>query len=276
MLGAEEANLLHARRLALTHRWHDLILGPMQGLSSLYGHTGRAIEWRRLVEELVPEFTDPATGGPRPGRDEQWAMLTSYRVRIARDARDWAAAGELQDAVIAWDRERASAALAIPPGELNGQQRGWIRNLAAALVNSARSCWDKTIPAACSPTRKPGSCSSGSATGAPKPPLRSTSGTPTRTSPPCATSARPSSGTGATSSCSTSTTPSAAHGASGSSATSPTSVSTTPGPPEHPMTRSSGTSTTRPSAYHQELGLLPDNAVNELAVTHHALGHDLR
>ena len=105
----------------------------MQGLRVLYEHTGRAIEWRRLVDELVPEFTDPATGGPRPGREQEWAILTSYRVRIARDARDWPAAGQLQNAVIAWHRERAAAALAIPPGELDDRQRTQIRNLAVAL-----------------------------------------------------------------------------------------------------------------------------------------------
>ena len=133
VLGAEEANLLHARRLALTHHWHNLIIGPMQGLRTLYQHTGRAVEWRRLVAELVPVFTDPGTGSPRPGREQQWAILTSYRVRIARVARDWPAAEQLQHAVIAWQRERAAAALAIAPGELDHRQRTQIRNLTVAM-----------------------------------------------------------------------------------------------------------------------------------------------
>ena len=76
----------------------------MQGLDALYEHTGRSIEWRRLVDELIPEFTDPATGGPRPGREQHWAMLTGYRLGIARQARDWPAARQLQDAAIAWRR----------------------------------------------------------------------------------------------------------------------------------------------------------------------------
>ena len=133
VLGAEEANLLHARRLALTHGWHDLIIGAMQGLRILYDHTGRTIEWRRLVAELVPELTDPDTGGPHPGREQEWALLTEYRVRIARAARDWPAAEQLQNARITWEREHAAAALAIPPGELDALQRNQIRNLAAAL-----------------------------------------------------------------------------------------------------------------------------------------------
>ena len=132
-LEAEEANLLHARRLALTHHWPDLIIGAMQGLHVLYQHTGRAIEWRRLVDELIPELTDPDTSGPRPGREEQWPTLTSYRVRIAQDARDWPAARQLQNTVIAWHRERAAPALDISPGELNDRQRTQIVGLASAL-----------------------------------------------------------------------------------------------------------------------------------------------
>lgn len=44
VLTAEEANLLHARRLARAHGWW-----PQEGLRMLYDHTGRTVEWRRLV-----------------------------------------------------------------------------------------------------------------------------------------------------------------------------------------------------------------------------------
>jgi hypothetical protein len=150
VLGLEEANLLHARRLALTHGWHELIIGPMQGLLILYEHTGRAVEWRRLVAELVPEFTVPDTGGPIPGREDQWAILTNYRVRIARQARDWPAAGQLQHAVIAWQRGQA-AALATPPGELDDRQRTRIGNLAAALGELGRILWEQGDPGCVQP-----------------------------------------------------------------------------------------------------------------------------
>jgi tetratricopeptide (TPR) repeat protein len=135
VLEAEEANLLRARQLALTRGWHDLVIGPMQGLRSLYEHTGRAVEWRRLVDELVAEFTDPDTGGPLPAREDQWGILTSYRVRIARAARDWPVARQLQDAAIAFDRQRAAAALVAPPGELDKEQRNLIKNLAIDLFD---------------------------------------------------------------------------------------------------------------------------------------------
>ena len=135
VLEAEEANLLRARHLALTRHWHDLVIIPMQSLRTLYLHIGRTVEWRRLVEELIPEFTDPATGGPLPGREEDWTILTSYRVGIATDARDWPIARQLQDAAIAWDREQAAAALSTPPAELDERQRQKIRNLTIDLLD---------------------------------------------------------------------------------------------------------------------------------------------
>jgi tetratricopeptide (TPR) repeat protein len=134
ILGLEEANLLRARHLALAHHWHDLTIGPMQGLRALYEHTGRAIEWQRLVEGLIPGLVHPATAGPLPGREQQWAFLTSYQVRIAWEARDWATAQQLQNAAIAWYREQAAAALTTPPEKLDGQQRDQIRAVAVALL----------------------------------------------------------------------------------------------------------------------------------------------
>ncbi len=128
-LGAEEDNLLRARHLARQNGWWDLVIGPMQGLRVLYEHTGRTVEWQRLVDELTPDLTDPATGAPIPGREQQWAILTSYRVRIAREARDWPAAQHLQEAVIAWDRQQAAGLLTLPPETLSEDQRNTVRNL---------------------------------------------------------------------------------------------------------------------------------------------------
>ena len=73
-LEAEEANLLHAWRLARQHEWWGPLAGTMQGLQVLYDQTGRRLEWRRLVEEIVPDFVDPATGGPLPGRNDDWGV----------------------------------------------------------------------------------------------------------------------------------------------------------------------------------------------------------
>ena len=132
-LSAEEANLHHALTLTRAdQRWAEA-LGCLQGLRILYWRTGRDGEWGRLVGQVTPDFIDPATGGPLPGREEQWSLITEYQVRLAIAARDWPAATGLQHARIAWDRDRAATALATPDGQFTPGQRNQLRSLAISL-----------------------------------------------------------------------------------------------------------------------------------------------
>ncbi|MFO1430198.1 MAG: CHAT domain-containing protein [Candidatus Competibacteraceae bacterium] len=133
MLSAEEANLLHARQLARTNGWWRRVISTMQGLHALYNHTGRRAEWARLVQEIVPDFVNPKTDGPLAGREEQWGLVTEYRVRLAMEARQWAEAERLQRVCVEWARQRAAAALTVPPNALDDAQRNAIRTLAASL-----------------------------------------------------------------------------------------------------------------------------------------------
>ena len=107
--------------------------GCLQGLFVLYQRTGRDGEWARLVEQVTPEFIDPATGGPLPGREDQWSLITEYRVQLAMAARDWPAATRLQHTLLTWYRDQAATALATPSGQLTPLQRHQIRNLAVSL-----------------------------------------------------------------------------------------------------------------------------------------------
>jgi tetratricopeptide (TPR) repeat protein len=132
-LAAEEANLLHARQLARTHGWWPRVISTMQGLRQLYDHTGRRAEWARLVNEIAPDFVDPATDGPLPGREDDWSLVTEYRVRLAMEARQWAEAERLQRTRVEWERRRAAPALALPPESLDGSQRNAIRSLAVSV-----------------------------------------------------------------------------------------------------------------------------------------------
>jgi tetratricopeptide (TPR) repeat protein len=133
-LVAEEENLLHARQLARANGWWGGIIGPMQGLRTLYDYTGRNGVWQRLVEEILPDFVDPATGGPLTGREEQWSLVTQYRVLLARAARQWEEAERLQWARVEWNRARAAPLLTLPPEELDATQKNAIRTLAASVV----------------------------------------------------------------------------------------------------------------------------------------------
>jgi tetratricopeptide (TPR) repeat protein len=133
VLSFEEANLLYARKLARMHGWWDGVISTMQGLQSLYDHTGRRTEWTRLVNEIVPDFVDQETDGPLPGREEEWGLVTEYRVLLAKEARQWTEAGRLQRACVDWDRKRAATALTTPLETLDSTQRNDIRTLVASL-----------------------------------------------------------------------------------------------------------------------------------------------
>ncbi len=132
-LRAEEANLLHVRRLALAHGWYRAIIGVMQGLRVLYDHTGRRAEWRALVAEIVPLFVNPATDGAFLGRAEQWPFVMQYRVQILQESREWAAAERVFRVVVTDFRQQATPLLDVPPEQLDANQRNTLRSLASAL-----------------------------------------------------------------------------------------------------------------------------------------------
>ncbi len=135
-LRAEKANLLQARRLARAHGWWGPVAGAMQGLRQLYGHTGRRAEWKRLVDEVVPDFVDPGTEGPRAGREEQWwDLVTHYRMLLAQDERNWAEAERLLQPRLEWSRQQAAPLLARPRESLDSRERNTVHNLAASLEN---------------------------------------------------------------------------------------------------------------------------------------------
>lgn len=134
VLGAEEANLLHARRLAHLHNWWELLIGTMQGLRSLCGRTGRQAEWQRLVDQIVPDFVDLATDGPVPGREELWGLVTDYRVDLARKSRRWVEARRLQRMRVEWDRQQAASALAASADTPDAAPWFAIRTLAVSVA----------------------------------------------------------------------------------------------------------------------------------------------
>jgi len=85
------------------------------------------------VQELVPDFCGP-DDEPLPGRDEQgWGLVIDYRVRLAREERDWARAESLQRRYIEINRMNATAALAKPPAALDSLDHHRIRSLSTSL-----------------------------------------------------------------------------------------------------------------------------------------------
>jgi hypothetical protein len=111
ILADEETNLLYAHQLALKSGWWSAVIPLMQGLLALYDQTGWWMEWKRLVEKIIPLFVDPETDGPIPGRENSWSLVTEYRVKLAIRSQQWDEALSLQKKRVEWHREKVRPAL---------------------------------------------------------------------------------------------------------------------------------------------------------------------
>lgn len=139
LLELEEANLLHARRLARRNQWWSPLIICMQGLSSLYDYHGRMAEWAKLVEEIRPEYcTDDDQ--PIPGREDEYSVVMDYRVNLEQDyKRDFVKATALQEKVAALLRRQAAPVLALPPdAPLDNVQRHRLRTLGVCVSTLGR------------------------------------------------------------------------------------------------------------------------------------------
>ena len=147
MLGAEEANLVHGLELARTHHLPGVGVGCLQGLRQLYPRTGRDAEWTRLVGEIEGDYIDPSTDRALPGCDDDYTIVTGYRVRVARARRDWPTATRLQTARTAWVRARATRYLDLPAERLDATERYGLSTLAISEQDLGDLLYDQDDPA---------------------------------------------------------------------------------------------------------------------------------
>jgi tetratricopeptide (TPR) repeat protein len=100
------------------------------------------------VEEIAPDFVDPTTERPLRGREDQWSIVTEYRVLLAGEARRWEDAERLQKLNVEWIRQQAASTLS---GLLETwDEKNRVRTLAASLhelseiqrENGSASCVD--------------------------------------------------------------------------------------------------------------------------------------
>lgn len=134
LLELEEANLLHARRLALRNQWLTPVIVCMQGLRNLYDYQGRTAEWARLVEEIRPDYcTDDDQ--PISGREENYSLIMQYRVHLAMNYdHDLAKAVALQEKLVELHRQQTAPLLALSAAApLDDKQRNRLRTLAMTL-----------------------------------------------------------------------------------------------------------------------------------------------
>ena len=139
ILRAFEPNLLQARALAVRHDWWQRAVSAMQGLRNIYISANRWAAWAGLVAEILPLVEDPASGEPLVGREEEWSLITEYRVDLAEQQRDTAAVLALLEKTVTVDQHRAALALAAEPATLDDEQRNRIRSLGVSLQRLARA-----------------------------------------------------------------------------------------------------------------------------------------
>lgn len=144
-LRREEPNLLHARSLARQHGWWNLVISTMQGLRQLYDHTGRRAEWKRLVEEIVPDFVG-ADDLPLSGREEEWGLVNDYRMGLARESHQLDVAEHLQYIKVMWSRQKFTELTIHLPESLDNQQKLIVRTLAVDLENLGQMQRDSGKP----------------------------------------------------------------------------------------------------------------------------------
>ncbi len=134
LLELEEANLLHARRVARRNQWWSPVSSCMQGLNGLYQYQGRTAEWARLVEEIRPDY---CTSDDKPilGREDDYSLVMVYRVNLAQHyERAFAKAATLQEKLVGLGRQQAASLLTMPAdAPLDNKQRNKLRNLAIFL-----------------------------------------------------------------------------------------------------------------------------------------------
>jgi tetratricopeptide (TPR) repeat protein len=134
LLELEEANFLHARRLARRNQWWRRVTSCMQGLRCLYQYQGRTAEWVRLVEELRSDYcTDDDE--LIIGREDDYVLVMGYRIGLAQQhERDFAKAAALQEKLVELHRQQTASLPALPAdAPLDDKQRYTLRNLAMSL-----------------------------------------------------------------------------------------------------------------------------------------------
>lgn len=131
MMRMEEANISHALTLARASGQWEAAADCLRCLNFLYDRMGRLSEWRQVVNEVAPDFIDPVSDGPLPGRERHWDSITSYRAQLALKAGDRSTATRLQRAIVAYGREYCANLLSADD-ELTGGQRATLRAFAVS------------------------------------------------------------------------------------------------------------------------------------------------
>jgi len=107
-----ESCLLHAHGVAHVHAWPDAEAMLTSGLSILYDHAGRTLDWERLLERTIPDFLEHETRQALPGTEGYWSFFMGQLAACAKRKRQWAEAEQLLRQCVESNRRVAGPALA--------------------------------------------------------------------------------------------------------------------------------------------------------------------
>ncbi len=133
ILIAEEANLLHAYRIAQAHSWWTKLTVTMMNLLNLYSFESRYIEFSRLLEEAAPHFIDPITEDPLPGKENCWCDILRMRIRLVRQTLNWSQAESLAHKIVEHLHKLTTPVLETSSSSLNYEQQRLIYHLVTTL-----------------------------------------------------------------------------------------------------------------------------------------------
>ncbi|MCP4250269.1 MAG: CHAT domain-containing protein [bacterium] len=155
LLELEEANLLHARRLARRNQWWSPVIYCMQGLRCLYDYQGRTAKWAKLVEQIRPDYCAD-DDEPISGPEDKYTLVMGYRVRLALEhEHDLVKAAALQEKLVGLHRQLAAAALALPKDTpLDEEQRHRLRWLGVSVAALGRILQEQGSAACLEPYRE--------------------------------------------------------------------------------------------------------------------------
>ncbi|RJP47314.1 MAG: CHAT domain-containing protein [Anaerolineaceae bacterium] len=126
------SNLLYARSVARQYDWWNALTSIMQGLNMFYYHTGGRLEWKRLVEEIIPDFFDE-NGVPLPDRGDEWLIVTDYVVFLAIEERNWEKAKEFEQRRLEWNTYHHNDLLTRAVETLSSEEKNSLRSLGISL-----------------------------------------------------------------------------------------------------------------------------------------------
>jgi tetratricopeptide (TPR) repeat protein len=140
-----EQNFRRAYSLAKHHSLYQEIYGLIGALSTLYIHTGRRIEWHRLLREFHSDVADPNTELPIPGREDCWRIVEDLRAIAAGQAHNFSEAERIASQLVAEYSSIVAPFRSLPTSHLSHLQRLQLGTLAEALVRLGeyQSCLQK-------------------------------------------------------------------------------------------------------------------------------------